>query len=204
MPNYSRSHLGRFIRKMFAAEIERELRMLEEYVLDEEVSDDVGESLMARDEDFEPPEVPFQPKPTSVSIAAIRDSSNDFDGDSNFTTMPKADRPDELPTTNGTGEPAMAAAIGEPGGDDDGIHGANTMILEPGRGRASRVPEPIAPEKTVREQAHPGAMAAARGTPPHPAHRPSPPPHPAADYEDDLHSAPTMIIDIGRMRGRGR
>src|SRR5258706_10225006 len=30
MPTYSRSHLGRFIRKMFASEIERELRMLEE------------------------------------------------------------------------------------------------------------------------------------------------------------------------------
>ena len=37
MPNYSRSHLGRFIRKMFATEIERELRMLEEYVMTDEV-----------------------------------------------------------------------------------------------------------------------------------------------------------------------
>ncbi len=48
MPNYSRSHLGRFIRKMFATEIERELRMLEEYVLGDEVSDDVGENLISR------------------------------------------------------------------------------------------------------------------------------------------------------------
>ena len=43
MPNYSRSHLGRFIRKMFATEIERELRMLEEFVMTDDVSDDVGE-----------------------------------------------------------------------------------------------------------------------------------------------------------------
>ena len=32
MPNYSRSHLGRYVRKQFGPEIERELRMLEEYV----------------------------------------------------------------------------------------------------------------------------------------------------------------------------
>src|SRR5688572_28955462 len=49
MPNYSRSHLGRFIRKMFATEIERELRMLEEYVMADDVSEDVGESLMIKD-----------------------------------------------------------------------------------------------------------------------------------------------------------
>jgi serine/threonine-protein kinase len=46
MPAYSRSHLGRYVRKMFAVEIERELRMLEEYVLAEEVDDDVGENLI--------------------------------------------------------------------------------------------------------------------------------------------------------------
>src|SRR5262249_1545733 len=46
VPNYSRSHLGRYMRKMFAAEIERELRMLEEYVLADQVSDDVGENLI--------------------------------------------------------------------------------------------------------------------------------------------------------------
>jgi hypothetical protein len=55
---------------MFAQEIERELRMLEEYVLTDDVSEDCGESMIQRDADFEPPEVPFQPKPTSVSIVA--------------------------------------------------------------------------------------------------------------------------------------
>ena len=59
---------------------------------DEVVSDDVGESLMARDEDFEPPEVPFQPKPTSVSVAPVPPAANDFSSDSNFTTMPKVER----------------------------------------------------------------------------------------------------------------
>lgn len=49
MPNYSRSYLGRYIRKMFAAEIERELRLLEEYVVVAKVDKDMGENLIAAD-----------------------------------------------------------------------------------------------------------------------------------------------------------
>src|SRR5678815_5862469 len=159
MPNYSRSHLGRFIRKMFAQEIERELRMLEEFVLSDAPSDDVGESLMVRDEDFEPPEVPFQPKPTSVSVAL----PSDFAGDSNFTTMPGRNERPPL----------------------DDIHGAKTQILDNGRGRSMpRRPQP--PAQRPRTQ------------------QPPPPPPPAsrrsaakpASFDDDLHGAPTMIIDI--------
>ena len=155
MPNYSRSHLGRFVRKNFAAEIERELRMLEEYVLTDSPSDDVGESLMVRDDDFEPPDIPFQPKPTSVSIRAAHD---DFSGDSNFTTMPKA-------------------------GPDEDLHGQATMILEPGRGRTTP------PRRGRRRRSSSGGAR--------------PPTRPIYD-DDDVHSAPTMIIDIGRMRRRGR
>jgi serine/threonine-protein kinase len=168
MPNYSRSHLGRFIRKMFAQEIERELRMLEEYVMADDVSEDVGVSMMQRDADFEPPEVPFQPKPTSVSIAAIdgggtQSRANDFSSDSNFTTMPKVDPED--------------------------IHGAKTVILDNRGRRAPRPPAPP-PRRVARTQ-------------------PPPPPPPRASqvqpaYDEDLHAAPTMIIDIGRMRQRRR
>jgi serine/threonine protein kinase len=165
MPNYSRSHLGRFIRKMFAQEIERELRMLEEFVLSDAPSDDVGESLMVKDEDFEPPEVPFQPKPTSVSVQA---APNDFSSESDFTTMPKVDEHGRR-------------LDGRDSSDD--IHGAKTMILEPGRGRASRPSRP--------RNAQP---------PPPPAQRKSAPKQPI--YDEDLHAAPTMIIDINRMRRR--
>ncbi len=157
MPNYSRSHLGRFIRKMFAQEIERELRMLEEYVLSDAPSDDVGESLMVKDEDFEPPEVPFQPKPTSVSVTA---APNDFSSESNFTTMPKVDE-------------QVRRQL------DDDIHGAKTVILEPGRGR----------NRPSRQRNAP---------PPPPQRRSSAKPI----YDEDLHAAPTMIIDINRMRRR--
>ena len=162
MPNYSRSHLGRFIRKMFATEIERELRMLEEYVLTDEMSDDVGENLLGRDEDFEPPDVPFQPKPTSVSIVAA--GSTDFSSDSNFTTMPKVDRHED-------------------------IHNQNTLILD-GRGR--NAPQPHRPaERKGRTQPPP---------PPRSARQPIAQP----SYDDDVHSQPTMIIDLNRTRGRGR
>jgi serine/threonine protein kinase len=171
MPNYSRSHLGRFIRKMFATEIERELRMLEEYVLTDDVSDDVGENLIPRDEDFEPPEIPFQPKPTSVSILA---AAAGFDGDSNFTTMPQAQE--------------------HPGNTD--IHGANTVILDDrGRSAAAKATVNEAPRRKPRTQ-----------PPPPPAPRETRRSGQAARpiYDEDLHSAPTMIIDIGRMRrGRG-
>jgi serine/threonine-protein kinase len=190
MPNYSRSHLGRFIRKMFATEIERELRMLEEYVLDEDVSDDLGESLMARDDDFEPPEVPFQPKPTSVSILAIPEASSEFasESGSNHTTAPKEERAD--------------------------IHGVDTMILD-GRGRGATRPPPPPPRSTRQQTAQPPPPPPPRSTrqqtaqpPPVPRNRPTPPTRAAppvrTEFDDDLHSAPTMIIDTGRMRGRGR
>jgi serine/threonine protein kinase len=161
MPNYSRSHLGRFIRKSFAQEIERELRMLEEFVMADDVSDDVGVNLMKRDDGFEPPEVPFQPKPTSVSIVAV---AADFSSESNFTTMPQA----------------------------SDIHQQNTMILN--AGRSSRTPQPQKP------QPEPPRHRGATQPPPHP-----PPRRPVRPvYDEELHSAPTMIIDIRRVRGRGR
>jgi serine/threonine-protein kinase len=167
MANYSRSHLGRFVRKSFAQEIERELRMLEEYVMTDEVSDDVGENLMVRDEDFEPPEVPFQPKPTSVSIIA---AAADFSSESNFTTMPKA-------------------------GD---LHLQNTMILNAGRSRGSQ--PAVAAAQPPPE---PHRRARTQQPPPPPPPRPSQRQPPRPPYDEELHSAPTMIIDIRRVRGRG-
>ena len=106
VPNYSRSHLGRYMRKMFAVEIEKELRMLEEYVLSDQVSDDVGENLIHPSPDGEvvPIEVPFQPKPTGTMAPAPR---GDFDEGSSQTTLPKG--------------------AGIEGGFD--VHGAETVIL---------------------------------------------------------------------------
>ncbi len=178
MPNYSRSHLGRFIRKMFAQEIDRELRMLEEFVLTDTPSDDVGENLIPADADYDPVDVPFQPKPTSVSIVA----PNEFTSDSNFTTMPKVGAHDD-----------NAGKASGPHGDD--IHVVSTVILEQGRGRTTpphdvpaRAPSPADPNRKRPRSA--GGDAPARG--------------PRAPYDEDLHSAPTMILDPARIRGRTR
>src|SRR5262249_26201880 len=47
-PGYKRSHFGRFMRKLFEEDIERELRILEEYVIDDAADpSDVGENLIA-------------------------------------------------------------------------------------------------------------------------------------------------------------
>jgi serine/threonine-protein kinase len=180
MPNYSRSHLGRFIRKMFAQEIERELRQLEEFVMADEPSDDVGENLIGRDADFDAPEVPFQPKPTSVSVApapAARSTqsgiarANDFASNSNFTTMPKMDRQ-----------------------ESSDIHQQPTMILDSRRGRRASQAPPIPPG--ARRRSAPPSQS-----PPTQVGKKS---APRPIYDEELHAAPTMIIDIGRIRQRGR
>src|SRR5512141_12629 len=106
VPNYSRSHLGRYMRKMFATEIEKELRMLEEYVLADQVSDEVGENLIAPSEEVIPEDVPFQPKPTSTVVPAI--PRGDWNEGSSETTMPKG-----------------------PGGFD--VHAADTVIIDAAR-----------------------------------------------------------------------
>ncbi|MEZ4367069.1 MAG: serine/threonine-protein kinase [Kofleriaceae bacterium] len=128
---YSRSHLGRFVRKMFAAEIDRELRMLEEYVLAEVVSDDVGENLIPRSEDYEPDAVPFQPKPTETSAAAFTEPG------------------EGLPAATGTGDWSDASSVatqprGKSQGTADALHRADTALLEAGRGRRTRPPPPAA------------------------------------------------------------
>jgi hypothetical protein len=46
-PGYRRSHFGRFMRSTFAAEIERELRVLEDYSFEEANPEDVGRNLIA-------------------------------------------------------------------------------------------------------------------------------------------------------------
>ncbi len=199
MPNYSRSHLGRFIRKMFATEIERELRMLEEYVMTDSPSDDVGESLMVKDADFEPPEVPFQPKPTSVSVAL---PASDFSGDSNVTTRPE--------------DSVMRAPPRVPD-----IHVQSTQILDDRGRNAPNVKRPVSRPHTIPRAAIQAAQAAAargRTQPPplppprrtalrgsQPGIQPPPVPSnkvPSNQFDEELHAAPTMIIDINRVRRR--
>jgi serine/threonine-protein kinase len=210
MPNYSRSHLGRYIRKTFATEIERELRMLEEYVLADAPSDDVGESLMVRDADFEPPEVPFQPKPTSVSVAL---PPNDFSGDSNFTTVPKVEERVDIHV--------QATQILEDRGRRAPSRAPSPHVIprkSTQMARATADPAPRSPTQPPRSTTQPPTGRPRGPTQPPPARTPrgatQPPPIPPQGrraavtpavkpvFDDDLHGAPTMIIDINRMRRR--
>jgi serine/threonine-protein kinase len=127
VPNYSRSHLGRYMRKMFATEIEKELRMLEEYVLSDQVSDDVGENLIPPSEEVSSEGVPFQPKPTQTVAPAPR---GDFE--ESQTTLPKAS------------------------GADYDVHGMETVILDQGRRPTAKPPlgrMPPPPPRKPRVQA---------------------------------------------------
>jgi hypothetical protein len=73
---------------------------------------------------------------------------------------------------------------------EEDIHNQNTQILGDGRGRsAPPVPRP------------------ATGPRDRPRTGPPPPPRPTGGVRpiyEDLHAAPTMIIDIGRLRQRRR
>ncbi len=48
-PKLTRSHLGQFIRQLFADDIEKELRALEEYVVEDHGVEDMGVNLIAED-----------------------------------------------------------------------------------------------------------------------------------------------------------
>ena len=148
VPNYSRSHLGRYVRKMFATEIERELRMLEEFVLADEVSDDVGQNLIANADDVMPEAVPFQPRPTQT-IANLP-PRGDFDGGTSQTTLPKGQQQQEWNDVHGQetvilaardvrGRPPEPAAAPAPKSRrsqdpidefDEALHNAPTLILD--------------------------------------------------------------------------
>jgi serine/threonine protein kinase len=181
-PTYSRSHLGRYVRKAFATEIERELRMLEEYVLADEVSDDVGENLIAgraqSEPDFAPVPVPFQPRPTGTHAAAPE--ADDFADGESHTTLPRSD------------SEGLRAATDVPD-----LHAAQTMILDPSRraGRTSQ-PPPVPPGR-------PTGRAMPPPVPPPRARTPSrPAPTPDLDWGDELHREETMILDRARLRRR--
>lgn len=163
-PSYGKALLGRYVRATFAAEIERELRMLEEYVIADDVSDDLGENLIRRGEDARPADVPFQPKPTRTVLPAVRpapgetaevSASGSADADATATTdaagfdLHGADtvimdtrgrRVAPSPRADGParGHPAAAAAPRSSAPPDDDLHGAATQIID----LARRPPRP--------------------------------------------------------------
>jgi serine/threonine-protein kinase len=197
MPEYTRSHLGRYVRKQFETEIDKELRMMEEFIVDVQVSDDVGENL----------------------IANVLGPQAEF---SRFTARPPGDTvtrsPETAPERPPQGPGAFDAADGSEvdTGVDTGIGidtgvttGLSALIANLGTADPSVPPTPIQRPPAERQanldvhdastlildderQAH---RFAARPTGP-------PDDRLASDLDEALHNAPTLILDHRRDRRR--
>jgi serine/threonine-protein kinase len=168
MPNYSRSYLGRYVRKMFAAEIERELRMLEEYVVTHTPDADLGENLIANDLGPKAPYANFTPKPGGT---AAGDAPAPSDGGTAGTGVDTADDdfadgPQHLSnaTTLQRGGFKPAGKRGPAGSSSFDIHASETLILDRAR-EAGEADEPLV-NPTDRD-----------------------------DFDEALHNAPTLILD---------
>jgi serine/threonine-protein kinase len=90
-PGFRRSHFGRFMRGEFADDIERELRQLEEYVIESADVSRVGENLIA---DVLPPNAPY----TQFTAAATNQASGRPLGDLHAEPTRILDRTTALPT----------------------------------------------------------------------------------------------------------
>jgi eukaryotic-like serine/threonine-protein kinase len=169
MPNYSRSYLGRYVRKMFAAEIERELRMLEEYVVVEQIDDDLGENLIAGELGPRAEYTNFTPRPTGVGgpppIPSADVEQDDFNAHDpqHLSQLPTMER--------GHIESQVKDAAGSA---DFDIHSSETLILD----RSSQSRRTANSDSGEDEQ------------------------QPATAGPDDIHDAPTLIIDPNRGAGR--
>ena len=142
IPKYSRSHLGRYVRKLFAAEIERELRMLEEFVLSEVVDSELGENLIgdAMGEDSEA--MNFTPYPTSLNRADLDEEDTDAPGPigARPATLLRKSAASYSPSTHSAEDqtdPSLDRAAQDQASDFD-IHSAETLILDSSRPGARR------------------------------------------------------------------
>ncbi|MCP4449212.1 MAG: serine/threonine protein kinase [Myxococcales bacterium] len=141
MPNYSRSHLGRYVRKHFSSEIERELRMLEEYVVSAEPSSDVGENLISN---VLGPNAEFSRFSPHADGTQVEDSEAETDvrGKCDQGASTRVDDEDEERTEiNASPQQFETNAIEQPGG----VRQAGTAILDgaPTRGRIRSMPAEI-------------------------------------------------------------
>ncbi|MBK9070085.1 MAG: serine/threonine protein kinase [Myxococcales bacterium] len=203
VPGYNRSHLAHYIRGTFADDIDRELRMLEEFVLSEEVSDDVGENLIAQGGAVE--EVPFVPKrqPTAAAVSAQRSAAR------HPNTMPKpvdSAIPEHIDRAPTRPEPMKFDAIKT--AIDAEPFGASVLPLPrvPGAG-APTVAAPAVPARKAaptRPPAPPASHAPATKVAPPPG-GPGAAPIPRATRQQErektvegappVHVEPTLIID---------
>ncbi len=174
-PGYSRTQLGRYVRKLFAEDIDRELRQLEEFILADDVHDDLGENLIAPALGPGAEYSQFSPRPAHGA---------DTHSQSNVHTG--------IAGHGGAAGTGIGAAPGRPGqmisdaeldASEFDIHDADTLILA-GRKNAARNPG------KARDQRAPAGADLARDRPP-PGKLGR---DPARNYDPSFHSAPTRIL----------
>jgi serine/threonine-protein kinase len=151
-PGYRRSHFARFMRKLFAEDIERELRVLEEYVIDTGAADpeDVGENLIA---DALPEDAPY----TQFTAAS--------GGGGGGTRI--GSRSSKLRNVRGTFEVGPTPVLGDV--PQPSLHERGTMLIkrppsdEPS---APRLPSRVPRDKTPPKPIAPRPLASRRAPPP--------------------------------------
>jgi len=201
VPNYSRSYLGRYLRKMFEEDIERELRQLEDYVLDADSVDpsNVGENLIA---DVLGPDAPYSKFTPIANTPAPQSTTGDSDGlkatDEFRHGMDIAGT--QPPTINDL--PTPPAAIPPPARDKPAPRprtssGARPAARDPQQAR--RVPAPpaapdIHSQKTMIIDRKTGKPVQGRQKPRWPG---SPGGRDPRDLDPAIHDAPTKIIRPG-------
>jgi serine/threonine protein kinase len=151
-PDYEPSEIARFLKRLYADEIERELRTLEEYVVGDASRQNVGVNLIADALPQNAPYKEFSPVPGPHEAATVIFDSERLPGLGLGMGQPGADGlPPQPPPDRGSGDP-----------EDRSIHSRPTMILtadDLARMRPSRA-RTIHEEKTLAPSDR-GAAAAA-------------------------------------------
>ena len=199
-PGYGRSHLGKFMRAAFEAEIERELRLLESYVIEDADPRKLGENLIADAvgpdgaySKFTPVahgtltgresttrEVTGEDEPAEESRVGRRrrgTGTSDFDRDHSSVAgtierLPRTDPKSKYGDSIHDLETVILPATRAAGTPAPSIHAEETRLLDPTRRAAPMVPR-----------------SAAHKPPPLPRPEPAP-----------IHNEPTLILDKSKPR----
>jgi eukaryotic-like serine/threonine-protein kinase len=164
-PGYSRTQLGRYVRKLFAEDIDLELRQLEEFILADDVHDDLGENLIAPALGPGAEYSQFSPRP-----------SHSMDTHSHAGQRPSAGGSGGLGSQDRASQMISDADLDA---NEFDIHDADTLILAGGKNQASaRAPEEVRDERALASTEYAGARDKT----------------PARNYDPKLHSAPTRIL----------
>jgi eukaryotic-like serine/threonine-protein kinase len=203
-PGYTRSHLGRYLRKMFEDEIESELRKLEDYVIGGEVdARDLGENLIADALGPDAPYSKFTPIATPEQLA-------EAGGAGTGSAVERETRPRRASTPRPPGppEPALArAGTVPPRGqreqrDKQNLTNARTVPgaapteddLPPGADLHSAETKILDKNKDAPVMPSTGAGASTRAANAKKKHAGSPGGRDPKDLDPAIHDSPTLIL----------